>query len=176
MGRCPLVHAHYSLVGLAGQRLAAQAGLPYVLTFHGGDLNVWPDLHPERLDDLRTTIRRAAAVFTVSRALGEVVRSLAGVDAIHLPLGVDHDEIASASLPRVEARQALGLPEDRLLVLFVGRLVTTKGVRELVSAVLDLGDPFTAVLVGPGPLAGLGTDDPRAATGSCTRGRSRMNR
>ncbi len=158
-----LIHAHYSLIGLAGQRLAARARIPYVLTFHGSDLNAWPDLHPERLDDLRTAIRQAAAVFTVSRALGEVVRSLASVEAIHLPLGVDHGEIAASSLPRSEARRALGLPQNRLLVLFVGRLVPAKGVRELVSAVLELGDPFTAVLVGPGPLAGLGADDPRGA-------------
>lgn len=157
-----LVHGHYSIIGLAARRLAARAGLPYVLTFHGGDLNWWPDLHPERLVDLQETIRGAAAVYTVSGALAERVRSLAGVEALHLPLGVHHDAIAAAALPRVEARRALGLSDDRILVLFVGRLVPVKGVPELVSAVIELGDPFTTVLVGPGPLAGLGTEDPRA--------------
>jgi teichuronic acid biosynthesis glycosyltransferase TuaC len=44
----------------------------------------------------------------------------------------------------------------------VGHLKRTKGVRELVDAVLELGDPFTAVLVGDGPERGYGTSDPRA--------------
>ena len=157
-----LVHGHYSIIGLAARRLARRADVPYVLTFHGGDINWWPDLHPERVDDLREAVRGAAAVFTVSGALAERVRSLTGVEALHLPLGVDHRGIAAAALPRLEARRALGLPDDRLVILFVGRLVPVKGVREFVAAVLELGDPFTAVLVGPGPLAGLGTDDPRA--------------
>ncbi len=156
-----LVHGHYSIIGLAAERLAARASVPYVLTFHGGDLNWWPDLHPERLGDLRRAIRGAAAVYTVSGALADRVRSLAGIEALHLPLGVHHDAIAAAALPRLEARRALGLPDDRLLVLFVGRLVPVKGVPELVEAVLELGDPFSIVLVGPGPLAGLGTDDRR---------------
>ena len=34
--------------------------------------------------------------------------------------------------------------------------------RELVSAVLALGDPFVCVLVGAGPESGFGMDDPRA--------------
>jgi teichuronic acid biosynthesis glycosyltransferase TuaC len=157
-----LVHGHYSIIGLAAERLAARAGVPYVLTFHGGDINWWPDLHPERREDLKACIRGAAAVYTVSGALKTIVGDLAGVDAFHLPLGVNHRAIDQAALPRLEARRALGLPEDRIMVLFVGRVVPVKGVPELVSAVLELGDPFTTVLVGPGHLTGLGMDDPRA--------------
>lgn len=157
-----LVHGHYSIIGLAAERLAARAGVPYVLTFHGGDINWWPDLHPERREDLKACIRGAAAVYTVSGALATLVRSLAGVEAFHLPLGVDHRDIGEAALPRQEARRALGLPDDRIIVLFVGRVVPVKGVPELVSAALELGDPFTTILVGPGHLAGLGTDDPRS--------------
>jgi teichuronic acid biosynthesis glycosyltransferase TuaC len=136
--------------------------VPYVLTFHGGDINWWPDLHPERREDLKACIRGAAAVYTVSGALKALVGDLAGVDAFHLPLGVNHRAIQQAALPRLEARRALGLPEDRIVVLFVGRVVPVKGVPELVEAVLELGDPFTTVIVGPGSLAGLGSDDPRA--------------
>lgn len=158
-----LIHAHYSLVGIAARRLARRAGIPYVVTFHGGDLNVWPDLHPDRLDDLRATLRGAAAVFTVSRPLADRVRALAGVEAVHLPIGVDHQAIAAAAPVRAEARRQLDLPQDRFIVLYVGRLVPPKGVPELVAAALELGDPFLTVLVGPGPLAGLGMDDPRAA-------------
>ena len=157
-----LIHGHYSLVGLAAWRLARCAGLPFVLTFHGSDLNTWPDRHPDRLDDLRTAVREAAAVFTVSGALADRLRVLTGVEAVHLPIGSDHSAIAAATLPRLEARRALGLPVDRVIALFVGRLVREKGVLEFVSAVLALGDPFVGVLVGTGPESGYGSDDPRA--------------
>lgn len=157
-----LIHAHYSIIGLAARRLSARAGIPYTLTFHGGDLNVWPQQHPGRVQELGATIREAAAVFTVSDALADRVRSLSGIEAVHLPIGVDHRWIASVAPSRSLARRALGVPEDRFLVLFVGRLTAPKGVPELVEAMLGLGDPFTAVLVGPGPLEGLGADDPRA--------------
>jgi teichuronic acid biosynthesis glycosyltransferase TuaC len=108
-------------------------------------------------------VREAAAVFAVSGALVDRLRALTGVEAVHLPIGSDHAAIAAAALPRLEARRALGLPADRIIALFVGRLVREKGVRELVSAVLALGDPFVGVLVGAGPEAGLGSDDPRAS-------------
>ena len=157
-----LIHGHYSLVGLAAWRLARRAGLPFVLTFHGSDVNTWPDRHPERLGDLRAAVRDAALVFAVSSALAERVRALTGVEAVHLPIGSDHRAIAAAALPRPEARRLLDLPSDRVVVLFVGRLVREKGVRELVSAILELGNPFVGVLVGSGPEAGFGSDDPRA--------------
>ena len=109
-----LIHGHYSLVGLAAWRLARRAGLPFVLTFHGSDLNTWPDRHPERLEDLRTAVREAAAVFAVSGALGARLRALTGVEAVHLPIGIDHRSVEAAARPRLEARRMLDLPADRV--------------------------------------------------------------
>jgi teichuronic acid biosynthesis glycosyltransferase TuaC len=158
-----LIHGHYSLVGLAAWRLARRTGLPFVLTFHGSDLNTWPERHPDQLDDLRTAASEAAEVFVVSDALAGRLRSLTGVDATVLPIGSDHRAIAASVRPRLQSRQLLDLPADRFVALFVGRLVREKGVREFVSAVLSLGGPFLGVLVGSGPEAGFGADDPRAA-------------
>jgi teichuronic acid biosynthesis glycosyltransferase TuaC len=157
-----LIHGHYSLVGLAAWRLARRAGLPFVLTFHGSDLNTWPDRHPERLEDLRTAVREAAAVFAVSGDLAGRLRALTGVKAVHLPIGCDHRAIEAAALPRLEARRMLNLPADRVIALFVGHLVREKGIRELVSALLALGDPYVGILVGAGPEIGFGMDDSRA--------------
>lgn len=157
-----LIHGHYSIIGLAAWRLARRAGLPFVLTFHGSDLNTWPDRHPDRVEDLRTAVREAAAVFTVSRALAGRLASLTGVEAVSLPIGSDHRAIDGAAVPRLEARRMLGLSPDAIVALFVGHLVPAKGVREFVAAVLALGDPFTGVLVGSGPEARFGMDDPAA--------------
>lgn len=153
-----LLHGHAVVEGLATWRLAGRAGLPYVLTFHGSDINTWPASHEDRLEDLRSAIREAAAVVAVSRALAERISDLAGVEAIHLPLGSDHRALAAEAVSRVEARRALGIPGDRLIVLFVGHLLRAKGVRELADAIGVLGDPFVGVFVGGGPEHGYGCD------------------
>jgi teichuronic acid biosynthesis glycosyltransferase TuaC len=157
-----LLHGHAVVEGLATWRLAGRAGLPYVLTFHGSDINTWPASHRDRLEDLRTAIREAAAVIAVSRALADRISDLAAVEAIHLPLGSDHRALAAEAVPRDEARRALGLPDDRLVVLFVGHLLRAKGVRELADAIAALGDPFVGVFVGGGPEHGYGSDRMRA--------------
>ncbi len=157
-----VIHGHYAITGLAAWRLARRTGLPFVLTFHGSDMNTWPDEHPDRLPDLRRALHDASAVFAVSQALADRAAFLTGVETQHLPLGCDHRALAAGALPRDVARTALDLPNDRIIVLFVGHLKRTKGVRELVEAVLEVGDPFMAVLVGDGPERGYGTSDPLA--------------
>lgn len=144
-----VIHGHFAVAGMAAWRLAGRAGLPFVLTFHGSDLNTWPDEHPERLMDLRAAVSQARAVFAVSPPLAERVRALSGADAIVLPIGCDHAALARDALPRATARRVLGLPESSLVVLFVGAIKTAKGVRELAEAVDALGEPFTGVFVGP---------------------------
>jgi teichuronic acid biosynthesis glycosyltransferase TuaC len=151
-----LIHGHAVVEGLAAWRVARRARLPFILTFHGSDMNTWPDQHPERLPDLRTALREAAAVITVSASLAERVRVVTGVEALHMPIGSDHRSLAASALPRREARRILGLPDDRVIALFVGHLLRAKGVRELADAVVDLGDPFLGVFVGDGPEAGYG--------------------
>jgi len=158
-----VIHGHYAITGLAAWRVARRTGLPFFLTFHGDDMNTWPDEHPDRRADLRAAVSAARGVFAVSQALADRVHDVTGVSAIPLPLGCDHAWIQQASLPRAEARRRLGLPEEPLIVLFVGYLQRQKGVRELAAAILDLGNPFLGVFVGDGPERGYGAEDPRAA-------------
>jgi teichuronic acid biosynthesis glycosyltransferase TuaC len=157
-----LIHGHYSVTGLAAWHLAERSGLPFVLTFHGSDMNTWPEEYPERVADLRSAVGRAGAVFAVSEALADRVRDVTGVTPVHLPLGSDHRSLAARALPRAEARSQLGLPLDAVVVLFVGNLKPTKGIRELADAILDLGRPFLGVVVGSGSEEGYGADDARA--------------
>ena len=123
------IHGHYAITGLAAWRVARRTGLPFFLTFHGDDMNASPDEHPDRRADLLAAVSDARGVFAVSRALADRVHDVTGVTAIPLPLGCDHEWIQQASLPRAEARRLLGLPEDPLIVLFVGYLQRQKGVR-----------------------------------------------
>ena len=151
----PLIHAHFITPGgMAARRLTRKSHRPYVITVHGHDATSWPAAHADALDEYRAAVRDADAVITVSRALGAKVEALTDTATITLPLGSDHARLAGLKLPKDEARRRLGIPVDRTLVLFVGRLLPLKGVRELVDALLTLEPPFLGVLLGEGPLAG----------------------
>ena len=165
MGRdhAPLIHAHFVVPSaMAAHRLWQRHALPYVVTVHGHDATSWPAAHADRLGEYLGALRDAAIVMTVSGALATKIRDLSGVDAVTLPLGVDHARLTSLRQPRDVARRTLGLQPDRTVVLFVGRLVPHKGVREFVEAMLALESPFLGVLVGEGPLAGHRGDESRA--------------
>lgn len=158
-----LIHGHYAVTGLAAWHVARRVGIPFVLTFHGDDLNLWPQQHPERLEELRMAARQAGAVIAVSGALADLARQVTGVQALHIPLGIDHRALAAAALPRAEARRQLGLPQDRIVVLMVGYLLRDKGVRLLVDAILGLGEPYLGLFVGDGPERAYGCDRRNAA-------------
>ena len=148
---------------MAARRLSQRTGLPFVLTFHGSDMNVWPDAHPEWLPSLRVAVREASAVFAVSRALAERIRELTGVEAIHLPIGIDDATIRQVrSDDRLRSRRERGYGDDQIVALFVGNLLPGKGSQYLAEAILGLDDRFRATFLGGGPMAGVGAMDPRA--------------
>ncbi|MBA2632968.1 MAG: glycosyltransferase [Chloroflexi bacterium] len=156
-----LVHGHFAVEALAAAHVARRTGLPLALTFHGSDINTWPQDHPDRVADLAAAVRQADLVTAVSRALVERIHSLTGVEAQHLPIGSNHHRIIDDALTRQAARRAVGIAEDRVVVLFVGNLLRPKGVRELADAIMGLGHPFLAVFVGEGPESGYGSNHPR---------------
>jgi glycosyltransferase involved in cell wall biosynthesis len=142
------IHAHWILP----QGLVAALGLsfarvrvPLVVTSHGTDLN---SLRARPLLALkRFTARRAAAITVVSEGMRKELRRL-GVGeekSSVLPMGVD---LASLFTPDDDVARA----SDDLL--FVGRLVETKGLRHLVAAmpaVLAVRPNARLVVVGSGP-------------------------
>ena len=158
-----VVHGHSAITALAAWRLARKTGLPLALTFHGSDLNVWPDRNPGRIPDLRAAVAEAQLVTTVSAALAERLGALTGTLALVLPLGSDRRSLEARAMDREEARASLGIRDDRIVVLFVGNLLPSKGVRELVDAIHTLDGRYLGVLVGDGPLRGYGLDAGRTA-------------
>ncbi len=137
--------------GWAAVRLGARAGIPVVVKVHGSDVLV----HAVGARRARVTeaLTRADAVVAVSADLAVQVRAL-GVapERVHVvPHGLDVMRFTPGD--RDAARQRLGLVLQTPLVLFVGRVLVSKGAADLVRAcalLRDRGVAFTCRLVGPG--------------------------
>lgn len=107
-----LIHAHYvfsAMLALAGAALGRRR-LPIIVTQHGIEAQQgWT------APLCRWTSRRTACTIATSR---RVAAALPGVRQAVIPCGVDTDLFQP--MPRDTARQALSLPADAPLVLFVG--------------------------------------------------------
>jgi glycosyltransferase involved in cell wall biosynthesis len=160
--RYDLIHCHtvYDL-GLAGLKLKEKTGLPLVLTLYGTDLN-WlfeeggRSASPEIAAATKKVLKGADAVIGVSRDLGEKLKKL-GVeeDRIYwVPNGVDQKLYFPGN--RIRERKSLGISEDQKIILYVGNLIETKGLGDLIKAleIILTGDialpKFKLLLVGPG--------------------------
>jgi glycosyltransferase involved in cell wall biosynthesis len=150
---CDLVHAHFTVSAAAA--LAAQAWhrLPVVTTVHGSDIFQVPKL-PLGAAFTRNTLRRSAAVTTVSTALREACLAL-GVRPGQVCVVSNSVDTTTYAPP---ARGALD--EREAIVLFVGSLIARKGVDTLVRAMAQVlaaqpcnhGDRgYRLVIVGEGP-------------------------
>ncbi len=155
--RADLIHAHTAMpIGGAARVLSRALRVPYLLTLHGSDVNVWPKQHPSGMGVYRQAVRDAARVFAVSQDLAAKTQDLTGVRPEVARIGVDLEYIQASALPRSDARRRLGVSDSEVLVLYVGNLIAAKGVAELVQALQRLGKPFVGLFVGDGPLLGFG--------------------
>ncbi|MBN2847319.1 MAG: glycosyltransferase family 4 protein [Coriobacteriia bacterium] len=142
-----IVHVHWGPTAA----LAAPWRLetPYVITLHGSDVTlarrggIW-----ERL--LRVALRQAAGVDVVAEEQREYLLQdglwSAGRPLVVIPSGVE-DELVE--------RTPIGRSDGAFEFVFVGRLLATKGVPELLEAFIDLnarGVDARLCLVGAGPL------------------------
>ena len=153
--------AHYDCIlvswaypdGMAASWLARRLGIPYVLKVHGSDLNVQAE-DALRRPQIRSALRRAEAVVSVSRALADKAIALgAQASRVHvLYNGINHTLFAPGL--RSEARLRLSLPATTPLLLYVGNLKTSKGCLDLLEAfptLLAVHPKARLIYVGSGP-------------------------
>ena len=151
-----VVLAYWLYPDAYGAMLAArQAGVPLVAGARGSDLRVRDALSRALT---RPVLQAASRILVVSQDLGRVAVARYGADPARLrtiPNGCDAGTFHPRD--RTAARAALGVGADERLVVYVGRLVPEKGLRELLAAVERLsGDaaPVSLALVGDGPMRG----------------------
>lgn len=149
-----IIDAHFAFPdGYAGVELGKKIGCPTVITCHGADLQLYPEVF--RVGQmLRESFQSASRVIAVSNYLKQ--RSLQlGCDerkSVFLTNGVDPDKFALRS--KAECRQILGLPLDRKMGVYVGYLVDRKNQSLVIQAAAHIKQqgktPPLIALVGDG--------------------------
>lgn len=146
-------------------RAARRAGVPLVVGARGSDLRV---RDPISRALTRPVLRAAARTLVVSDDLARVAERDYGADPERLRvIGNGCDARIFHPQDRHAARAALDLRQDQPVIVYVGRLVIEKGLRELLQAVRLLQDrmgPLQLAFVGDGALraelqAARGADD-----------------
>lgn len=144
-----LIDAHYFYPdGVAAVRLGGDLGKPVVITARGTDVTLIPHYHRPRRE-IRWAAEHAAAIITVSRALGDGLVAL-GIDRRKMTVlrnGVDLDRFSP--LDRASIRNELGLTGP--VWLTVGRLIELKGVDVVIRALACSGGNATLLIAGDGP-------------------------
>lgn len=158
-----LVAAHFALYAAAV--VASVPPRPLVVHFHGP----WAlESEREGASPLsvklkhaleRHVYKQAARYIVLSKAFRDVLAESYKVDASKIrivPGQVDTDRF-NASMSRREARQALGWPLDRPIIVAVRRLVKRMGLEELIAAMVAVRQAVPDALLhiaGKGPLMG----------------------
>lgn len=146
-----LIDAHYFYPdGVAAATLAAEIGIPCVITGRGTDLNLFPEFPAARREILKA-VDRAAACITVSDALRTRLIDIgAPVEKVTtLRNGVDTGFFAPVSAAaRDEIRRRHNLTGRTIIA--VGNLAPEKGQMLIAEALRDLPET-TLLLVGDGP-------------------------
>ena len=137
--------------GFAARKAARRLGVPCIVGARGSDIHVRSGVNVMMT---RRTLDGVDAMLTVSHAMRDVAIAEFGVppDKVHAVInGIDTTVFHPR--PQAEMRAKLGVPADARLLVYVGRFVETKGMRELITAFQRLGtqDPsLHLALVGDG--------------------------
>ena len=132
--------------GVVAARLGQRLGKPVVMTGRGEDMLRFPKL-PIIGRQIRFALRSATRLIAVSEEIAEAMRQN-GADPSKITVisnGVDCDKFRP--LPITEARQQLGLPTDRPIIVSVGYRIERKGFHILIDAIPKLRERFPNILI-----------------------------
>lgn len=149
-----LINTHFVLpTGPVGDYLARFAGVPNVLTLHGGDLYdpskfISPHRNPLLQSWISRLLRRADAVVGNSNDTLENMRYYytPEIEGIRIALGIKDNSVDH--VPRIR----YGFSDDEVLMVTIGRLIARKSIVQLVEVVQALkGDKIRLLILGDGP-------------------------
>lgn len=167
-GHYDIVHANFWMSGMTARELKRRFDIPFVITFHAlgkvrrqyqGENDGFAN---ERLEIEESLVAEADRVIAECPQDEIDLMTMYGADPQRLsmiPCGYDPNECAPRD--QAQARERLGLPQDRAIVLQLGRLVPRKGIDNVIrslSCVRDAVPNAMLVVVGgdsdePDPVA-----------------------
>lgn len=146
-----VIDAHfYYPDGVAASIIAEKLGKPFVCTARGSDITLYKQSpKPNRL--LRATMAKAAANIGVCVDLVEQMIELGASreNSLAIRNGVDLERFSVVD--RKEARKAVGIDHQGLLLLSVGNLIELKGHHLLIEMMAQFPEAKLAI-VGAGPM------------------------
>ena len=142
-----LIDAHFIYPnGVVAAELGEIYQKPVVITCRGEDIERFP-AYPLIGRRIRWALKQATQLVAVSDKIADTMQNL-GADPTKIsviPNGVDCGKFRS--LPREQARDDLGIPQDRPLILAVGYRLELKGFHLLIDAIPQIREKFPNVLV-----------------------------
>jgi len=132
-----IIHAYTATPdGYAGLLLKKKYGLPFVVSLRGSDINVYPHRDSLTFRLTRRVIAEADKVTAVSNALKVaaegIVRSQKEIAVVYT--GCDLTRFSFNAEARSLLRRELGIAPESFVLIFIGHLLRTKGIFELVDA------------------------------------------
>jgi glycosyltransferase involved in cell wall biosynthesis len=149
-----LINCHFAIpTGPSAVLLARRNRIPHLLSIHGGDIyDPSKRLSPHRTPGLHQTVRwvlrRSDRVVAPSENTAVNARRIYGYEKeiSIIPHGLKEPVLPSFS------RQELGLSDDQIVLVTVGRLIARKANHQLIEALAKLNNPkLVLVLLGEGP-------------------------
>jgi D-inositol-3-phosphate glycosyltransferase len=148
-GGADVVHANYWLSGVVAHRIKHALDIPFVSTFHTLARVKAEGAEPEWRDRAEAELINCADAVCVSCVEEEQqFRRLYGDPQGRIEIvapGVEHAFFAPGE--RFGARNALDLPDDAPIILFVGRIQPLKGPDVAIRALHALGRPDALLLI-----------------------------
>ncbi len=149
-----VINTHFVLpTGPVGVLLSRQAGIPNVLSLHGGDLyDPTKFLSPHRHAFLRWMVR--GLLRRADLVVGQSNNTLANmrkfytpeIDGVRIPLAINRPEPVSGG------REMYGFADDEKILITIGRLVARKGVDQLIRMMRQFaGEKVRLLILGSGP-------------------------
>ena len=138
-----LIDAHYALpYGMVARLINKNLNIPYVLTFHGDDVNTQPFVNKRSMRYFQESIRSSEANFAVSQPLCDRVFQISGQQA----------ELTHIGLKLSNYYQNTSFKYQVKKILFVGALIKEKGIPLLVRMIHEFSDKdFKWTIIGEGP-------------------------
>ncbi|MCE6989723.1 glycosyltransferase family 1 protein [Dyadobacter sp. CY323] len=145
--RYDLVHANFFMSGLVASNIKKQMKIPYVITFHAlGKIRMIHQKEQDAFPSVRLDIEQmivSDADYIIAECPQDEQDLIEHYNAnpskiTIIPCGFSSREFYP--IPKSEARARLGLPEEDLVLLQLGRVVPRKGIDNVIRAMRYLKD------------------------------------